>query len=87
LPDGHPLAEDATGALWLLRPKSRLPYFTPPPPPKHSTIDGYHINFAATKLAWTVTTDLEGKSPHAELWVAGAPPTPALPKGTRAGED
>jgi hypothetical protein len=87
LPDGHPLGKDAAGALWLLRPKSRLAYFTPPKAPKHSTIDGYAINFAATKLAWTVTTDLEGKSPHAELWVAGAPPTPEPPKVAKAGED
>ena len=87
LPDGHPLGKDAAGALWLLRPRSRLAYFTPPAVSRHSTVDGYDINFAATKLAWTVTTDLEGKSPHAELWVAGAPPTPEPPKSSKTDEN
>jgi hypothetical protein len=87
LPDGHPLGKSAGGALWLLRPKGRLPYFTPPLAAKHSSVDGYAINFAATKLAWTVTSDLDAPNPHAELWVAGAPPTPELPKGVGAGEE
>jgi hypothetical protein len=87
LPDGHPLGKSAGGGLWLLRPKSRLAYFTPPLMPKHSSVDGYAINFAATKLAWTVTSDLEAPNPHAELWVGGAPPTPVPPKGAGAGEE
>jgi hypothetical protein len=87
LPDGHPLGKSAGGALWLLRPKGRLAYFPAPPVAKHSSIDGYAINFAATKLAWTVTSDLEAPNPHAELWVAGAPPTPEPPKEPGAGEE
>jgi hypothetical protein len=86
LPDGHVLGKEAGGSLWLLRPKSRLAYFVPPAGPKHSTIDGYSINFAATKLAWTVTSEVEGSHPRAELWVAGAPPTPEPPKGSK-GDD
>jgi len=87
LPDGHPLGKDAAGKLWLLRPTTRLLYFTPPPVPPHASVGGYAINFAATKLAWRLTTGLEGPRPHAELWVAGAPPTPEPPKSSRPGED
>jgi hypothetical protein len=87
LPDGHPLGKAAGGGLWVLRPKDRLGYFEPPPVPNHSSVDGYAINFAATRLAWTVTSDLDAKNPHAELWVAGAPPTPNPPQEPGKGEE
>jgi hypothetical protein len=87
LPDGHALGKDAVGALWLLLPKTRLPYFTPPPAPRHSSVGAYAINFAATRLAWTVTTGLDGHNPHADLWVVQAPPTPEPPKDSQHGED
>jgi hypothetical protein len=80
LPDGHLLGKEADGELWLLRPKSRLAYFKPPAARRGASVDGYAINFAATKLAWVLTSGLEGKNPKAELWVAGAPPTPEPPK-------
>ena len=87
LPDGHLLGKEGDGELWLLRPKSRLAYFKPPAVHRGTSVDGYAINFAATRLAWVLTSGLQGRIPKAELWVAGAPPTPEPPKEQKRGED
>jgi hypothetical protein len=87
LPDGHLLGKDSGGQLWVLQPKGRLAYFEPPGVRRGASVDGYAINFAATKLAWVLTSGLGGKTPKAELWIAGAPPTPAPPKAEKPEED
>lgn len=76
LPDGLPLGMDAKGGLWVIQPGKRYPYFTPPKPFKGGSVGNYSLNLGRSKLAWTVSTGGEVKSPHAEVWVTGAPTPP-----------
>lgn len=75
LHDAQLAGEDGSGALWVLRGRSRLAYFTPPAVPANGSVRDWTLSLDGGRLAWIV-----GEGAQARLWVAAAPKPPPWPK-------
>ena len=99
LPNGTPLGQDVDGALWALQPQGRIPYFTPPTPPRGASAGSYAVSLNLGWLAYLVTPEAQGAPGNehrgkgrqrapvgSEVWVAGAPPPPRPPRSHGPGQ-